>query len=224
MNITEVRAKYKVYDTEWTDHVLSFLAEDEKHNGNPTVDGLRRLAAIFIGEIFSSQSEVLQCPTLENNNRAVVKHTIQVATHDGSHTFDGVADVCNLNTDPAYAKFPTSMAETRAEGRALRRALKLKKVVAAEEMSNVATQDGEGELEYISQGQMTILDTLCSKGRGCDINVMKLVNNDGVEYKTLSKVPKSIAAGLIQKLSTFQQDLSLIPSDLKGYSPDWRKV
>jgi hypothetical protein len=222
MTIEEVKKSPK--DVDWTEHVLEQLTDDEKFNGNPTVDGLRRLVEIFLGPIVRSESDVIQSPTIENNHRATVMHMVTIIPRHGHElSFGGVADVCGANTDPVYAKFPTSMAETRAEGRALRRALKLRKVVSAEELTTVGGTPESAEVEYITKGQISILDTLCCKGRGCDINVVKLLNSDGVEYKNLSRVPKSVAAKFVQDLSSYQQDVNSIPSVLKGYDPDWRK-
>lgn len=206
----------------WTEYVLSHLTDDERFNDNPTVDGLRRLVEKFLGRIIGSQSKVNQCPSPENGNRAVVLHSIMIEVKDNTHVFDGVADVYSGNTDPKYAIFPTSLAETRAEGRALRRALKLKKVVAAEELSQGTPENHEEEVSYITDQQITVLDTLCSKGRGMNVSVEAIINKNGVKYSKINKVPKNEAAKLIKELSDLQQDTSKIEPHLIGYNPDWR--
>jgi len=127
-------------DVEWTDHVLSLLQDDEKIMGNPTTDGLRRIFETALNcTVIESTSKVVQSPERSNELRATVVHTIgYILNQDSSlhnRVVSGAADVYWGNCDKIYRNHPVAVAETRAEGRALRRALKLRKVVAAEELA-----------------------------------------------------------------------------------------
>ena len=134
-----------IFEPSWSDYVLSKFESDEMVDGNPTVDGLRRVTELVMGGITASTTEVIQVPTKENKGRATAIHTVSVIMPDGiSRTVSGSGDAWYKNTDMPYSKFPVAMAETRAEGRALRRLLQLRKVVSAEELS----QNLDEELDY----------------------------------------------------------------------------
>lgn len=198
---------------EWSDYVLSLLSEDERDRGYPKVDGLRRLLGVLVGDIEESGCQVLQCPQKENDYIATVAFTIKV---DGK-TFTAVADAGLHNTDPPYSKYPVAIAETRAEGRVLRRLLGLKTVVA-EELSNVEapTRQVSNDVESITinSNQVQMIETLAKR---LDINTNKLVAEkfEGA-YNKLSDVSNDGAKLLIKTLSQYQQDLNSIPESIKG--------
>ena len=131
---TEKDAEIKVphiNDLEWTDHVLSLLSDDEKINGNPTTDGLRRIFEVALNcTVISAESDVVQAPSPDNEKRATVSHTLRYILNDESVLADfkyrsvsGAADVYWGNCDKVYRNHPVAVAETRAEGRALRLSL-----------------------------------------------------------------------------------------------------
>jgi hypothetical protein len=219
--------------TDWSDYVMSQFTEDELFQGSPTVDGLRRVAELLIGEIIAQRTEILQTPS-GYDKRATAVHTIDFLigmTNDNIQickSFSGAADSYWGNTDKVYNKYPVAMAESRAEGRALRRALKLKKVVAAEELSEAALQDDpvvEPETEdMITNNQINFIDIMCrNDNRGLNINIKKLVQlklSDGVSNIRGIKHSESL---IIQKiLSEYQQDKTKIPPEVIGYEADWK--
>src|SRR5688500_6009345 len=57
---------------EWSDYVLSQLTDNEKDNGSPRVDGLRRIATKLLGP-FSSHTEVVQAPGLDGRATVMVR-------------------------------------------------------------------------------------------------------------------------------------------------------
>lgn len=168
----------------WTDYVLNHLDDDEKINGNPTVDGLRRVILCFMGE-YNFQVQVLQVPSVENQGRATVKASL---FFENGRIFESAADVFHKNTDYPYNMHPVATAETRAEGRALRKALKLVKVVTAEELAENAEEDVETSLSKKIDSSM--LDAIRTQAKRNGISIDKLAvtidqNIESVEDLTL---------------------------------------
>lgn len=216
-------------DLEWTDHVLSLLSEDEKISGNPTTDGLRRIFEIALNcTIIDSSSIVAQAPCLDNEKRATVVHTIcyvlngdsDTRSHLNTRSVSGAADVYWGNCDKIYRNHPVAVAETRAEGRALRRALKLRKVVAAEEIAKDIEDHPDSEnVSKITQNQLNFIDVLSKR---LDINITKMLNSLGYSDPNVYNIEHSGGINIIKALSSYQQDMNTIPEDIKGYNPNWK--
>lgn len=216
-------------DLEWTDHVLSLLSEDEKISGNPTTDGLRRVFEIALDcVIIESTSNVVQSPDPSNEKRATVVHNLTYVLNKPSgydnilntRSVSGAADVYWGNCDKVYRNHPVAVAETRAEGRALRRGLKLRKVVAAEELAKeIEDHPDGGNTSKISANQINFIDVLSKR---LDIDVDKLLKNSGHSDKNIYNVEHGDAISIINLLSSYQQDLANIPEDIKGYDANWK--
>lgn len=240
--IEEVKMETKVEEEKemnpsnknWTTHILGLLWESELKNGNPTCEGLRRVAEELIGEIIESTTVVNQCPTSESN-RATVTHTLVFQCHKLGKKMDlnteccevleptkylkysGSADVSSLNTEKPFVDYPTATADTRAEGRALKRALKLRCLVS-EEVKNKSEEVGGEDL--ITAQQISFLDTLCQQMNLSVIKVLERVlsrNNISVKKVTFEE-----AQAIMKALSGFRNNLSGIDQDLKGFSADWK--
>lgn len=203
---------------EWSDYVMKQFAEDEIFDGMPTVDGLRRVAEMLVGDIVNSQAKSVACPGgARDNKSATVEFTVTFVTPEGTpKTYTEVADVTIANTDQEFANYPSATASTRAEGRALRKALKLKRVVAAEEVKEVE-EAGEDANKKIRESQVNFIKILCRQN---NINVKKFVNNGTVQYKQLKDVPYNEAVKLLEKLSEYKRIQSTIPPAIKGWSDD----
>jgi len=208
---------------EWNEYVLSKLLVEEKFNGNPTVDGLRRVTEMVLGEIVYIETDIKQYPTPENQHRATV--IVRVGIRDGNTReikhFDGAADAFLGNIDgEIFQKHPTSIAETRAEGRAYKKALKLRKVVTAEELSTDATRISTNLVERINDNQITFTDIMCKK---LNVDVNKVVQT--LYPSHIITVLSYEQAQAVQKLLTEYQTQSIpIPENVKGYNPNWRTV
>lgn len=216
-------------DVEWTDHVLGFLNDDEKIAGNPTTDGLRRIFEKVLNcRLIGSTSTVSQSPSIDNERRATVVHSLtyrlnpQSPDPEGINTLttDGSADVYWGNCDKIYRNHPVAVAETRAEGRALRRALKLRKVVAAEEIAkDIDTEHLEqNNLNKINNSQINFFDVF---GQRLNISIPKLLNSINIDYKTIYDISYDDAVKTITQLSSYQQNGS-IPSSILGYDTNWK--
>lgn len=216
-------------DLDWTDHVLGLLSEDEKISGNPTTDGLRRIFEKALNcRVLASVSNVVQTPEPNNEKRATVVHSITYFLNEGSRdqpelntvTINGAADVFWGNCDKVYRNYPVAVAETRAEGRALRRALKLRKVVAAEEIAaEVDDHPDQNTVSKISNNQINFIDVMSKR---LNINVSKLLETGNLDKNNVYGLSHEDAIGIIRQLSKYQQDMSGISEDLLGYTNEWK--
>lgn len=213
------------HDLEWNDYVLDLLSEDEKISGNPTTDGLRRIFEIALDcDIVDSISEVVQSPTIDNEKRATVVHTISYILNSDKEkyprTVSGAADVYWGNCDKVFRNHPVAVAETRAEGRALRRGLRLRKVVTADEIATETEDNPDGNsISKVSNNQLNFMDVLA---RRLDIDMEKLLSSSGHTDKNVYNIEHSVAVDIIKNLSSYQQDTKNIPSELKGYNSNWK--
>jgi hypothetical protein len=214
-------------DLGWNDYVLGLLSDDEKIEGNPTTDGLRRIFEIALDcVVISAETEVVQTPDVNNEKRATAVHTLTYVLNgvDDSSPFkhktvSGAADVYWGNCDKIYRNHPVAVAETRAEGRALRRGLKLRKVVAAEELASNIEDNVDGDsIGKISNNQISFVDQMA---RRLDINVEKLLAELNFPT-TINNVSHDNAVLIIRELSKYQQNLDNIPESTKGYDAGWR--
>ena len=228
-NVVETKKIPNTTDLEWTDYVLSLLSDDEKINGNPTTDGLRRIFEIALNcRVVASTSNVVQSPDPNNEKRATVVHTLcyylNDLTPETSHlnmvTVDGAADVYWGNCDKVYRNHPVAVAETRAEGRSLRRALKLRKVVAAEELAkDIEDNPDNASVSKISNNQINFIDVMAQR---LNINVVKLFKNNQLPADNVYSMSHDDAVNIIRLLSKYQQNISEISDDIMGYSSDWK--
>lgn len=210
-----------IHDPNWTNYVVSQLTEEEQVNGRPRVPGLRRLTHL-VGELIENTSEVIQAPNVNNGFMATVKATVVIQwtkdvpnNTDVRKVFTGLADVSDVNTNAAFARFATSTAETRAEGRALKKALNLQ-VTTAEEMTDISADSFKnGE---ITPTEKNFIDLKCRQN---GIDVLKFISSYKGQYKTVESVPSAVAKTMIKHLSELQQNRERIPDRIKGYDPHW---
>jgi hypothetical protein len=219
--------KPSINDIEWTDYVLELLSDDEKIKGNPTTDGLRRIFELALDcVIIDSSSSVAQSPEPNNGNRATVVHSLTYVLNNSdvdetikTRTVNGAADVYWGNCDKIFRNHPVAVAETRAEGRALRRGLRLRKVVAAEEIADEIEDDIDGHnVGKMTNNQLNFMDVLCKR---LDINPIKYLENLDLPID-IDKLDHNNGVSIIRQLSSYQQDTSSIPENILGYEEGWK--
>lgn len=219
----EIKNKPQITDPEWNEFILSQLLDDEKDpQGNPNIDGLRRLVEVNLGNIVSSvPGQHFEGATQNNNMRATVAHYIRIAWNghlSDIREFGAVADVYAGNTDEEYARFAAATADTRAEARALRKALRLRKVVASEEITSLpVTESGLGQ--FIVSSQIKGINKLC---KDLDIDVLKFINSGQTKYKHHTHVRYEIAQRMIEQLNVYLQNRSRVPDTIQGYDALWQ--
>ena len=205
---------------EWEEFIMGEFSEDELQNGFPMVHGLRRLAEKYVGVILESGPTQVFPVQGDRIGRATVVYSVTFERADNRVvTYADVADVWDGNVDPGFLAFAVAVASTRAEARALRKALKVKKC-AAEELSPVVTKASDVNVtsDIISDNQIKFVDTLCKK---LDINVVKFFNAGERTYRRAGEILKNTASKMIQSLNTLQNNTNDIPADIKGYNPQW---
>ena len=209
------------YDQEWSEFLLDQLADNELIHGAPTVDGLRRITERFFGEILHSRTQVLEHPTSQNNQRCTLCHSIGIKKYRTGEkiVIDGCVDVLYHKTPYPFKDHLIATADTRAEGKALRRALKIR-VVTAEELQN------EDEQEILSSGgelandqQILAINQLCKR---LNVSVATFVTSEHDTASTINELKNLEARLLISKLSEFQRTPKDIPDSCVGYDENWK--
>jgi hypothetical protein len=177
--------------------------------------------------IIDSTSEVCQSPDPDNGNRATVVHQLSYILNDSTlsqetkcRTVNGAADVYWGNCDKIFRNHPVAVAETRAEGRALRRALRLRKVVAAEEVVENIEDDIDGtNVGKITNNQINFIDVISQR---LNVNVLKLLEANSLNKDNIYDIDHSSAVSIIRLLSQYQQNMDNISENILGYSKDWK--
>jgi hypothetical protein len=214
---------------EWHDYAMTLFTESEMVDGHPLVAGLRRVAELVLGPImFSGPTQVFPVQREDHHGRATVIFSVEFAN---GMRYAEVADSWEGNTDDMFCAFAVAIASTRAEARALRKALKIKGV-AAEELTkkdtakivrDISNTKNASEGEYDDQSRMSdaqynFIDVKCKQ---LNIDGEKLFARFSVDSG--KKVSKKIASEIIDSLNDYQRDKSSIPQDIIGYKQEWRK-
>ena len=206
---------------EWDAYVMSQFGPSELMDGHPNAAGLRRVAELLLGPILKSGPTQVFPSEGNGPTRATVVYSVTFSWKaDGTvREYSEVADVWHGNTDALFCGYAVATASTRAEGRALRKALKLKKC-SAEELSknDVAKIVAEETVEKVSNEQISFIDSKCKK---LDINVVAFINSGEKQYRSIYDVTRDTAAKMIKKLTEFTNDKSLIGEPIKTYT-EWR--
>ena len=211
-------------DYEWHDYVMGFFHKDELMDGNPTVDGMRRVVECLVGEILECRTLVVGTPSEDNQYRASVVVTVVVYNADNAKLFDGAADAFAGNAEPEYARHAVALAETRAEGRALKRIVKLRKVISAEEIV-----DSSKIVEPIKQSGDVMADTqynfvdILAKPDKADINIEALVKSLHPKVVNIRQLTHEEAASLCNLLAEYRNGRKEPDASVKGYDKSWKE-
>ena len=219
-NVTEEKTVYTDADPEWSEYFLVNLHDTELRDGNPTVDGLRRVTEKIYGEILESRSDILELPSA-GGRRCTIKHTVKIRKYetDTIITVDGCVDVRYDKVPFPFNDHLVATADTRAEGKALRRALKLR-VVTAEEMNNAAEDDVMASEEDITDQQILAINQMCKR---INMNLVSFVKEICAGVDSIKSVSNLQGRMLLSSLSEYQRNTDSIKDELVGYDPKWRK-
>lgn len=214
----------------WNDYVMRQFKDSELMDGAPTCDGCRRVFEDLVGTILECNIPSYIGPSTENKGTATVVVEMVVYITNDTHPAHGrnvriqeIADVNDMNTDAPYSRHPSATAATRAEGRGLRKLLRLRNVITAEEKSEAAEQATDASWEPdepISDAQINLLDMLCGPAR-LNINVKNFINSGRKLYTDVREVSKTTAQRMIQELNKIQRGEKPKAPGVVGYVPDW---
>lgn len=215
-------------DAGWSDYVMSLFKESELSDKLPTVHGLRRVAELLLGPILKS-SPINYEIRGESPGHATCFYEVvfkwkrnEEGQEDlgdwGERRFGALAGSYEGNTDPEYAVYSEAIAETRAEVRALRKALRIN-VVAAEEVSKKAIQTAIEKTRQIEWDSDAICDTIqiksihnmCMKHK---VSMDKLLLTRGID--NVNKMTKAQAVEILLWLNKVQTNNESVPEELKG--------
>ena len=232
-NLVQSENRPSMFSDEWNEFVMAHFHRNELIDGNPICAGLRRVAEYLLGDIIESGPEqVFPATDGSGPDRATVvfKVVFDWMNSGQQRVFKEVADVWHGNTDDLFCAHPVATASTRAEGRALRKALKLR-CLAAEELAkkdivsivqeSVKKTPTSGEYEVdqsISTQQVQFIDTKCKQ---LDIDVMSFINIGSGDYANIGQVTRDSAKKMIKFLNGYQNG-EPIQDSIKGYKANWR--
>jgi hypothetical protein len=223
-----------VFSKEWNDYVLSQFYENELEGGKPTCDGLRRVTEMLVGPIVERRVNIIQAP-VSPNGIATVSVEIGVLVTNSNHPAyvttsheyfskiieESVADCGQYNTEVPYCAHQSATAETRAEGRALRKILRLRRILTAEESGKVDPEfiTKWGPSQPISDDQIEVIDRIAMRA---NVSVNDFINSGENKYKSIRDVPSTTAATMIQFLNSVAQGTVQLPTPLPKYQQNWR--
>lgn len=215
-------ARPKMTDEGWTDWILDKLRDSEKDaEGNPRVNGLRRLVEDYIGDIVGSVPRIVEGASVDNGMRATAEHHVTINWNfnsDDRRTFGAAADCYSGNTEDNFARHAAATADTRAESRALRKALKLVSVITAEEFTQIPVTES-GLDSMITDSQIKAINKLC---KDLDIDVISFINSKSNAYAHFTHIPFKNALGMLEQINVYLRNPTKIPDNIKGYDPHWR--
>jgi hypothetical protein len=224
---------------EWHEYVMGEFSPDELVDDPkkpdvkyPTVAGLRRVAEKLLGRIIKSGPDKIFPVTDPDDIRATVSYVVRFLPWDQSPIwypdrdnepvveYSEVADACVSNTDATFLSFAVATASTRAEARALRKALKLK-VCSADEIPKLdpARAVAKNSDSLIADEQVSLIKKKC---KALDLDIQKFANSGEKQYRSIFDVTKETATKMIKALVEYTNDKNSIPPEIKGYSSDWQ--
>lgn len=227
----DAKQKTAIYNSpEWQEYIMRQFVDTELIDGNPTYDGCRRVVEIVLGPIINSEVKQYSPSTIESKGTATVVYALDIFITNESHPLvnqsvhiEDIADVGPLNTLPPYSNHPSATASTRAEGRCLRKILRLTHIITAEESDDRAkeevTADDWAPDDPIADNQIQVIDMMCKR---LNINVMQFVNSGLNRYASINNVPKSIAQRMLQELNKIQRKIKPSPATVGFYDSEWR--
>lgn len=222
---------------EWHDYVMTQFQDYElvEINGEkyPNCYGLRRVVESLIGTIVESKPTNLiisSDSTGSNPGRVTCLYEVTIRDHNTGQLkkYGDVAEVFSINCDDLFLAYPAATAVTRAEGRCLRKLLKVR-CVAAEELTRnknvgeavraiikTAPTDGSYQAQSedpITGAQIRAIQSRCSV---MSIDVTKFINMGEKTYSRIEDITKITASNMIKLLNNYQNNEKPIPANILG--------
>lgn len=219
---------------EWQKYVLGLLNPDEIYEGYPRCFGLRRVANLLLGPIVEqgvSNLSVIPIVTAEEkNSRAVTvvydiiinwKLSLRVPVvmnigqdndyFNDMRKFSGTAD-CVEDINSPYGRHPAASAETKAESRALKKALGLNVITAEEKVSGYDERDSVETRKDISESRISdqLKNFILAKLSKLNLDVSKTLSDYlssvGLMQKSLDEFTMSEGQQCFAYINSLQQN------------------
>lgn len=196
---------------EWTQYVLGQLNQDEHVDGYPKCSGLRRVAPMILGPIISSKASFVHVSHSEPrsvtvNYEVVFDWALDTIVGFGNleqrgdlRTFGGLADCVESNN--TYGVHPAATAETKAESRALRKALAIN-VITAEEITSGQRDDPPKKTDDRINNPLKQVIQAKAKQLGLDLG--ELCKKAGID-KIIDEITMGEGRKLIALINSAQQ-------------------
>jgi len=212
-----VSLKPALNSSKWADFILDQLFDSELVMGSPTTDGLRRVTDLEFGEILESETEILELPNRNANAKATAKHTLVIRKYltDSVIRVSACVDVLCDKLPSPFNQHLVSTACTRAEGKALRRALKIR-VQTAEELSNSEDIEDTTGNDAMNDQQIIAIKVLCKRN---NVDLVKFLKDNSEKNKTIKDIKNIEGRHIMNKLSQYQREG--VPEELAGYDEGW---
>jgi len=206
---------------EYVNFILDQLADHELWQGSPTTDGLRRVTEDVYGQILVSNSDPISSPT-DRLGHATVKHSLVIDRYDGKGLIEisACVDVDGKDLPHPFNQHVVATACTRAEGKALRRALKIRVQTAEELVNNQADEDDDTANDPLNDQQKLAINQLCKRN---NIDAIKIIKSVASAAKKLSEVKNIDGRFIMNKIAEYQRNQSSIEESLLGYQEDWQE-
>ena len=207
------------FSTEWTEYILDQLSDSELREGSPIVAGLRRVTEQCYGEIVKSLTDIIEPPNRQNP-RCTLRHRLYIRKYSTGSVVevDGCVDVEKDKLDYPFNRHMVSTADTKAEGKALRRALKIN-VITSEEIRGQSDEFNIDSDDKINDQQILAINQMCKR---MNVDVPKMVKSIHSKVKVINEVSNVEARLLINKLSEYQRSMDEIPKTIQGYKDAWK--
>ena len=128
-------------------------------------------------------------------------------------------DVVHSKTPYPFKDHLVATADTRAEGKALRRALKIR-VITAEELQSESEEEVLISDEGVNDQQILAINQLCKR---LDVNVEGLVKTKCQSAENINDMNSLEARLIISQLSEFQRKpASIEEQNVSGYDENWK--
>jgi hypothetical protein len=199
----------------WQSYIMGLLEPNEQIDGYPRCFGLRRIAQKLLGPIISSRVNVLSVIPTADSRAVTISYEVtfdwQLNTPmvvgamvpPDYRVFGGVAD-CIENPDSVFGRHPAASAETKAESRALKKALCLNVLSAEEKTSGYDESIKEESPRKVLDENHPLVTCLRAKSEMLKVNLDDLIKEQGLSGP-LESLSVQNARDLFIKLNSYQQ-------------------
>lgn len=147
-----------------------------------------------VGVVTSIENELIAVPCAENEYTAIVRSKVLIKDDDDTiHLFTALGDSNDFNTDEPYSLHKVRVAETRAEGRALRKALGVN-ITMYEELGGdkTLTDKVSGSTAKVPMSNKVMSEPMTDKQLDY---IKKLVKDKNLPFEIIGKTLEEMTGG-----------------------------